>query len=740
MSGSIDFVLPTTGNHGWVVSEGWIKSADEAQLLGRVFRPQAKWGASEPEMDDGLLQQLTDNSLSETVVVLGMDWHSQPLTRSEKWRSAWKNCQSRIVAVIWEDYTSEFVARQEQLFQEMVEAARRAIECVDWIYSNHEENVYFFQNTFDCHKIGYLPFSADLGIFRDNPPDARIYDKLCFKGFIKDFGFTSGPYLQRARLARALSEKLGDRFVFDKDNVSDNEYARVISKYFFQINLPSFSPSMTARAAEVMAAGNFLFQFIPSGKITNEHFKDGRDMVFYDPDDFDELVQKIEFYLSNLEDAKKIARDGHKRFVANFSMSVQLRHMASPWKRLGCEELPHSKALSPRIRKILDQVDLDQVLLPARLEFASGLRRNSNLPADLFKQLLHMLDMASEPQECDFLAIKSLNRSDYDRFLEDVLGCLPDTSRAIFEDISFRLQPSVNPKALRIFLELRPIYRIIAAESEVERACLYIRFCMYYYTYTCMLPIHYRVLICFADMQPVENLIAQIARATGLLTVTLQHGLYVDYGDIDTVNRVNYEHQPSEYFLAWGGLTANLIRRHHPGNSVIAVGKPEIYATSANNEVKEGSQYVSIIMDQHWYDDENVEMLKVVSEYCRSCDLAINVKFHPTNKREKYTRANASYRSDLDVSGSLFIVGHTSSLAYEFLVLGRRVFFFKSNTPRLPTDDRVTFCSSDQLAKIASEDYPKQLGADYIKCTGEASRDQYRKFFASLRDRFEASA
>lgn len=738
MRSQIDFVLPTTGNHGWVVSEGWIKSAEEAGLLGKVFRPKAKWGSDEPEKDDGLLQQLLDNRLSETVVVLGMDWHSQPLTKLEKWKSAWRNCQSKIIAIIWEDYTSDFVSQQKQLSNAMENAARCVVECVDWIYSNHEDNISFYQDKIGFKKIGYLPFSADLNIFEENKALNKIYDKLCFKGYIKDFGFKSGPYLQRANLAKQLSDRLGERFVFNKENVSDQEYAAIISKYFFQINLPSFSPSMTARAAEVMAAGNFVFQFKPSGKITNELFKDGREMVFYDPEDFEGLISKINYYFNNLGDAKLIAERGHDKFVKEFSMGSQLSYISSPWKRLGSREQAYSKIVRPYIRKILDKIDIDQVLLPARYEFEFGEKCKKSTVEDLFKRLLYIEDPKIEISKCDFLAIKSLNREDYDAFFGDVLSCLPKGADLVFKDVALRKQTSLNTKALKVFLDLRPVYQKITAKNEFERACLYIRFCMYYYIYTCTLSVHYKILICFADMQPIENFIAQMARAAGLVTVTLQHGLYVDYGDINTVNRVNYEHQPSEYFLAWGSVTADLIRRYHPGNQVVTVGKPDIYTPMKASKLASNCEYITIIMDQHWYDSENIKMLKVVDIYCQSRNIDINVAFHPTNKRELYSNLKISYKTDLDITKSLFIVGHTSSLAYEFMALGLKVFFYKTDTPRLPTDDRIVFNDSQSLGKIASGVYPEKISINYIESMGDESRVLYKKFFSSLFDFFDS--
>ena len=49
-----------------------------------------------------------------------------------------------------------------------------------------------------------------------------------------------------------------------------------------------------------------------------------------------------------------------------------------------------------------------------------------------------------------------------------------------------------------------------------------------------------QMVVVFADMR-IDNAIAQSFKRRGIQTATLQHGLYVDYGNAETINRVNYE-------------------------------------------------------------------------------------------------------------------------------------------------------------------------------------------------------
>ena len=86
----IDVVLQATGKHTWNMSEGWVSALESEGLLNRVFRPISDWGALEPSNDDGLYRYL-ENPQADIIILLGFDWHSQPLHSTSKWQEKWSN-------------------------------------------------------------------------------------------------------------------------------------------------------------------------------------------------------------------------------------------------------------------------------------------------------------------------------------------------------------------------------------------------------------------------------------------------------------------------------------------------------------------------------------------------------------------------------------------------------------------------------------------------------------------------
>jgi hypothetical protein len=162
------------------------------------------------------------------------------LTNSQTWVQAWNQSNSTFVAVIWEDYCSTFVQSNPDFLKSMHIAAQRMLLCVDWVYSNHENNVAYFKEIFSEKKISYLPFSIDFSVY-DDKSFYRKNSNLFFKGKTDNFGFEVGPYQSRINLIHFLRARYGNFFVTSDGYVTDQEFASLLVNYKYHINLPSFS-------------------------------------------------------------------------------------------------------------------------------------------------------------------------------------------------------------------------------------------------------------------------------------------------------------------------------------------------------------------------------------------------------------------------------------------------------------------------------------------------------------------
>ncbi|MEP4053461.1 MAG: glycosyltransferase [Litorimonas sp.] len=743
---SLDVVLPTTGRHGWNVSEGWVRAANRAGLLRKAFRPVSKWGAEVPEDDDALLSHLESGDVADIILCLGLDWHSQPLTMTKRWRTAWKKTKAVVVSVFWEDYTSSFVKENKSLLQKMTAGGLRAVDCSDVVYSNHEDNLPFFA-ALGHTNVKFLPFSADLALFEEYRHNGAPINQVAFKGFIKKFSAYKGePYAERARVAEYLQKSLPDSFIFNDKNIPDNEYAKYLSAYTAQINLPSFSDSMTNRAAEVLASGRLLFQYEPSGEKTRALFDDDVDLVYYDSNaDLCLLRDKIERYLGDDISATRVAESGHEKFRAQFSMEAQLHQMIGDAnqftlrKDLLKKTAPASVDASRRRDDILGNIDLDvlsrvnldKVLFTYKYKLRLWNDEQKGRALERVRQrLFHTHIKMPRGLDLEFLCHASMVRRDYELFFDAVIDTIDD--KRVFKLYDYvTSSKAINSNATGLALELVDYFEKMPAEDHLDKSILYIWFCEHVMLLRAVLFNEFKYLVSFADMQPSENILAQYFNLIGKKTTTLQHGLYVDYESIDTVNTCNYVNFVSNNFLAWGQETAELIAKYHPKSNIVICGKPML-TVSQDPQVTEG-RYISMIFDQSLFAEQNAEVLRIATKMAKALGVKLNLMLHPQNRVEHYEIDSKHSVYSRPLEGSEFIVGHTSSLGYELLQRGETVFFFDSGVPTLTTPDELKFKDIRTLTKrVEAVDITGVSIPQYVSYLGTESLTKYRAFFDRL--------
>ena len=138
--------------------------------------------------------------------------------------------------------------------------------------------------------------------------------------------------------------------------------------------------------------------------------------------------------------------------------------------------------------------------------------------------------------------------------------------------------------------------------------------------------IQFDYLVTFADMQPLDNILSQYANNNSLKTVTLQHGLYIDYKNYENINVVNYKNIVSKYFLAWGDDTNDLVKRYHSDIKIVVCGKP-----IKKKDIKIDN-YFTVLFDQNIFHFYNKKLLALACELADKLDIGINLRLHPQNK------------------------------------------------------------------------------------------------------------
>lgn len=324
------------------------------------------------------------------------------------------------------------------------------------------------------------------------------------------------------------------------------------------------------------------------------------------------------------------------------------------------------------------------------------------------------------------LCFRSLVRDDYKDLFHSITSCIEE-DKLLIEDYKIKTE-HINIDASRFLSTHQWVLKLIEAECPIVKACLFIKMCSYLFVLGKVKKTNFKRLVLFADMQPVENLLAQYFRKKNIETVTLQHGLYVDYKDMDTVNVINYKHCVSEKFLAWGFNTASLIEKYNPKTKAIICGKPKILLANNVQKQKVQNKFCLIVLDQRIFDQQNFEMIELVNK--SNIDLEIYVKFHPSNnKKAYYDRFNwIEERGEL-INADL-VVGHTTSVIYEALALGIRVLKYSSDIPSLNLPSKLEFRAANEIQeKINSSIDLKELSSQYINCIDEKSVEKYSLFF-----------
>ena len=313
----IDVVLQATGLHGWSFSRGWANVLQREGLLNRVFAPIADWGAEEPKYDDGLFEYLK-NPQADIMLMMSFNWHSQPLHNSAKWQERWQQSPITKLGIVQECCSSDVVQNTPEWKQQVSHSINTTIPCVDALLCNHEPDVKFLQKQQNISlPIKFLPKAIDPEHSKIMVPFEQRFNRAVFRGNIAQF-FTEKTYSERRKLIEALSHcEEVDLFDFHFNLMQNplegvQKYSNELNAYRLNLNLPSMSATLTHRPFEIMACGGVLLQNKIIGEQSNKFFKDWEHLVYYDPQNPDDLMDKIKYLLENPDIAQKIAAQGHK--------------------------------------------------------------------------------------------------------------------------------------------------------------------------------------------------------------------------------------------------------------------------------------------------------------------------------------------------------------------------------------------------------------------------------------------
>lgn len=330
-----------------------------------------------------------------------------------------------------------------------------------------------------------------------------------------------------------------------------------------------------------------------------------------------------------------------------------------------------------------------------------------------------------------FLFFKSLPRADYDEFFLSVSDAVQNHSCRVYNGISYA--DGFNKRTLFLAAKnVRVLYYLIRKLGSHAAFYYYTKMINYLNVAQQMAKHHPEVVVVFADMHPMDNMLVQHFRQLGRKTVTFQHGLYVDYGTLPTVNVLNYTNSVAQNFLAWGRNTADLITKYHPETKTFICGKP---TRSEHITPTAKSAVFTVLFDQKMYASYNQRLLDIAQVIARDHNWKVALRLHPTTHIKDYSFDSALLHTTEQIPWEevRFCLGHSTSLIYELLRKGMPVYQLKSEIPCHPLPEDLRFESAQELTpKLEMHADFEAIGKHYVELTGEESLREYEQTLLKL--------
>lgn len=350
------------------------------------------------------------------------------------------------------------------------------------------------------------------------------------------------------------------------------------------------------------------------------------------------------------------------------------------------------------------------------------------------RKLLYTTLLLPEPKKTDVCFLRTMSRDDYKDLFHSIIEASNLQDYLILEDF-ISLSARMNVHALHYLNNHRKaaITRLQDLPYKHEhKALLAVRLIYYAYIVDNMERYKFSSLVSFSDMQPIECLAAIYYNKKNVTTVTLQHGLYIEYNDVDTVNVINYKNQPSHYFLAWGEDTKKLIEKYNDNSNVILCGKPNIHK-SPIKEIDFNEINILIICDQEINQEANFNLIRVIETACSHTGWKFEVRFHPQNNKALYNKTLGKLSEakeafyDYDI-----VVGISSSMLYELSECGHRVFQFACSVNTIALDEALRFSTKKELIDKMKSHKEKTTASNLFHAISKNSKLLYKQFFNTL--------
>lgn len=329
----------------------------------------------------------------------------------------------------------------------------------------------------------------------------------------------------------------------------------------------------------------------------------------------------------------------------------------------------------------------------------------------------------------NFVFFKSQEREDYNKLFESIY----DTCNHKKYKLEIYKKNKLNIVFLKDCIKNFDLLNLFTSRYEfINGIYVYLKIINNFRIVNITENIKFNNLVVFSDVHPLENLLVQYNNYRGINTVTLQHGLYIDYENEQNINRLNYIEVPSTYVLVWGESSQKLFEKYNDNIKSFVCGKLTIKQTN-KDDVRNNTDFIGVVLDIPKYKKYNQNLIDIGYNLALRSGKKIKLRIHPMDNVENYTIDKNIVYITQNVDESDFILGHTTSMIYELLVSGKKVFKMRSDVPSNEISEFLKFSNMEELEEKLSTDFDFiEEGKKYIKYIDSESKNRYKIFFDGI--------
>ena len=260
-----------------------------------------------------------------------------------------------------------------------------------------------------------------------------------------------------------------------------------------------------------------------------------------------------------------------------------------------------------------------------------------------------------------------------------------------------------------------------------------------------------KIVMCYFDSSPDENILIPYFRGKGAITITNQHGQTIFRSkDFDRVNQSQILNFKSDYYLAKGEMQREQFLAAGEDNAkIIVLGTYDVWEEPKYNKVSK--KIFGVFLDCPGFEfskSANLELIRMAESFASEMNYHYFVKIHPADTADKYKKMVSSKCIDVyDKSYSLletfknmeFAIIHATATYIDVYLYGLRCLKLKTEAYFPISYKEDDFCSVKELVEKVHkwEQMNKEEQANYIckvreKYLTKADEDSLRNFIDSL--------